>query len=145
MAPVVLTWATVHLCIGGAGVRGISWPALEGLVNIMPEGCLTPGRIFFMFTSLVLYLRACQRLLTLQPQLHIFSIYLLFYCLLKCLLGWFFIIYDCSCQLALGDLEDALRSYMTCLNSNTGTSSDPKILAEASDGLERVKVSCFFC
>jgi hypothetical protein len=33
---------------------------------------------------------------------------------------------------------------MACLNSNTGSSSDPKILAEASDGLERVKVSCFF-
>jgi len=43
-----------------------------------------------------------------------------------------------NCQLALGDLEDASRSYMSCLNSNTG-SSDPKIFAEASDGLERVK------
>ncbi|XP_020398027.1 serine-rich adhesin for platelets isoform X3 [Zea mays] len=46
-----------------------------------------------------------------------------------------------NCHLALGDLEDALRSYMACLNSNTGSSSDPKILAEASDGLERVKGS----
>ncbi|XP_066363209.1 uncharacterized protein [Miscanthus floridulus] len=43
-----------------------------------------------------------------------------------------------NCQLALGDLEDASTSYMSCLNSNTG-SSDPKIFAEASDGLERVK------
>lgn len=32
---------------------------------------------------------------------------------------------------------------MSCLNSNPG-SSDLKIFAEASDGLERVKVSCPF-
>ncbi|KAJ1262633.1 hypothetical protein BS78_09G123700 [Paspalum vaginatum] len=43
-----------------------------------------------------------------------------------------------NCQLALGDLEDASMSYMSCLNSNT-SNSDPKIFAEASDGLERVK------
>ncbi|TVU19134.1 hypothetical protein EJB05_35268, partial [Eragrostis curvula] len=43
-----------------------------------------------------------------------------------------------SCQLALGDLEDASRSYTFCLNSNT-SSSDPKVFAEASDGLDRVK------
>ncbi|AQK85020.1 Heat shock protein DnaJ with tetratricopeptide repeat [Zea mays] len=43
-----------------------------------------------------------------------------------------------KCQLALGDLEDASMSYMSCLNSNT-ESSDPKIFAEASDGLEGVK------
>lgn len=60
----------------------------------------------------------------------------------------FFVIFNCSCHLALGDLEDASRSYMFCLNSNTVSSSDPKISAEASDGLERVKVTClffFFC
>ncbi|KAL6620149.1 hypothetical protein ACP70R_035288 [Stipagrostis hirtigluma subsp. patula] len=43
-----------------------------------------------------------------------------------------------NCQLALGDLEDASRSYASCLNGNT-SSSDPKMRAEASDGLERVK------
>ncbi|WVZ98297.1 hypothetical protein U9M48_043758 [Paspalum notatum var. saurae] len=43
-----------------------------------------------------------------------------------------------NCQLALGDLEDASISYMSCLNSNT-SNTDPKIFAEASDGLERVK------
>jgi hypothetical protein len=55
----------------------------------------------------------------------------------------FFIVFNCRCQLALGDLEDASMSYMSCLNSNT-ESSDPKIFAEASDGLEGVKVSCHF-
>ncbi|KAG2619657.1 hypothetical protein PVAP13_3NG124500 [Panicum virgatum] len=43
-----------------------------------------------------------------------------------------------NCYLALGDLEDASRSYMCCLNNNT-SSSDPKIFTEASDGLEKVK------
>ena len=55
----------------------------------------------------------------------------------------FFIVYKCSCYLALGDLEDASRSYMCCLNNNT-SSSDPKIFTEASDGLEKVKVSWTF-
>ncbi|PUZ66246.1 hypothetical protein GQ55_3G292300 [Panicum hallii var. hallii] len=43
-----------------------------------------------------------------------------------------------NCYLALGDLEDASRSYMSCLNNNT-SSSDPKMFTEASDGLEKVK------
>ncbi|KAG2627966.1 hypothetical protein PVAP13_3KG266533 [Panicum virgatum] len=43
-----------------------------------------------------------------------------------------------NCYLALGDLEDASRSYMSCLNNNT-SSSDPKVFTEASDGLEKVK------
>lgn len=43
-----------------------------------------------------------------------------------------------NCQLALGDLEDASRSYLSCLNSNP-SNPEPKIFAEASDGLERVK------
>ncbi|KAL6845037.1 hypothetical protein ACP4OV_025210 [Aristida adscensionis] len=43
-----------------------------------------------------------------------------------------------NCQLALGYLEDASRSYTSCLNGKS-SSSDPKMLAEASDGLERVK------
>lgn len=55
----------------------------------------------------------------------------------------FFIAYKCSCYLALGDLEDASRIYMSCLNNNT-SSSDPKMFTEASDGLEKVKVSCTF-
>ncbi|KAF8765810.1 hypothetical protein HU200_008322 [Digitaria exilis] len=43
-----------------------------------------------------------------------------------------------NCYLALGDLEDASRSYISCLNSST-SSSEPKMFAEASDGLEKVK------
>ncbi|XP_062231256.1 uncharacterized protein LOC133928786 [Phragmites australis] len=43
-----------------------------------------------------------------------------------------------NCQLALGELEDASRSYTSCLNSNT-SGCDPKMFSEASDGLERVK------
>lgn len=43
-----------------------------------------------------------------------------------------------NCYLALGNLEDASRNYMSCLNSNT-SSSDPKMFTEASDGLEKVK------
>uniref|UniRef100_A0A0E0PLP2 J domain-containing protein n=1 Tax=Oryza rufipogon TaxID=4529 RepID=A0A0E0PLP2_ORYRU len=44
-----------------------------------------------------------------------------------------------NCQLALGDLEDALRSYTACLTSSKTSGSDRKMLAEASDGLERVQ------
>ncbi|KAK3135752.1 hypothetical protein QOZ80_5BG0422960 [Eleusine coracana subsp. coracana] len=43
-----------------------------------------------------------------------------------------------NCQLALGNLEDASRSYTSCLNSST-LGSDHKMFAEASDGLEKVK------
>ncbi|KAK3138940.1 hypothetical protein QOZ80_5AG0375490 [Eleusine coracana subsp. coracana] len=43
-----------------------------------------------------------------------------------------------NCQLALGNLEDASRSYTSCLNSCT-SGSDHKMFAEASDGLEKVK------
>uniref|UniRef100_A0A0D9WFV7 J domain-containing protein n=1 Tax=Leersia perrieri TaxID=77586 RepID=A0A0D9WFV7_9ORYZ len=43
-----------------------------------------------------------------------------------------------NCQLALGDLEDAARSYTNCLKSSK-TGSDKKMFAEASDGLERVQ------
>jgi hypothetical protein len=95
-----------------------------------------------MFTSLVLYLRTRQRLLTLQLQLHIFFSF--FIVLLHPSMSIrFFIVFNCRCQLALGDLEDASTSYMSCLNINT-ESSDPKIFAEVSDGLEGVKVSCHF-
>uniref|UniRef100_A0A0E0L1U9 J domain-containing protein n=1 Tax=Oryza punctata TaxID=4537 RepID=A0A0E0L1U9_ORYPU len=44
-----------------------------------------------------------------------------------------------NCQLALGDLEDAARSYTTCLQSSKTSGSDIKMFAEASDGLERVQ------
>ncbi|CAL4907861.1 unnamed protein product [Urochloa decumbens] len=43
-----------------------------------------------------------------------------------------------NCYLALGDLEDASMSYMSCLDCNA-SSSDPKMFTEASDGLEKVK------
>ncbi|CAL4893242.1 unnamed protein product [Urochloa decumbens] len=42
-----------------------------------------------------------------------------------------------NCYLALGDLEDASVSYMSCLDCSS--SSDPKMFTEASDGLEKVK------
>ncbi|CAN6351235.1 unnamed protein product [Urochloa humidicola] len=42
-----------------------------------------------------------------------------------------------NCYLALGDLEDASRSYMSCLDC--ASNSDPKMFTEASDGLEKVK------
>jgi hypothetical protein len=41
----------------------------------------------------------------------------------------------------LGYLEDASGSYSCCLN-NSSTGSDHKMFAEASSGLERVKVTC---
>jgi hypothetical protein len=37
-----LTWATVPLCMGGAGVREFSRSAWEGLLNAMAGGCPTP-------------------------------------------------------------------------------------------------------
>ncbi|CAN6355391.1 unnamed protein product [Urochloa humidicola] len=43
-----------------------------------------------------------------------------------------------NCYLALGNLEDASMSYMSCLDCNA-SSSDPKMFTEASDGLEKVK------
>lgn len=52
----------------------------------------------------------------------------------------FFYLYKYSCYLALGNLEDASRNYMSYLNSNT-LSSNPKMFTEASNGLEKVKVS----
>ncbi|XP_062181546.1 uncharacterized protein LOC133885814 [Phragmites australis] len=44
-----------------------------------------------------------------------------------------------NCQLALGDLDGASRSYTSCLESSNTSGSDLKIFAEASDGLDRVK------
>ncbi|CAN6333300.1 unnamed protein product [Urochloa humidicola] len=43
-----------------------------------------------------------------------------------------------NCYLALGNLEDASMSYMSCLDCKA-SSSDPKMFTEASDGLEKVK------
>ncbi|KAL5231554.1 hypothetical protein ABZP36_030330 [Zizania latifolia] len=44
-----------------------------------------------------------------------------------------------NCQIALGDLEDAARSYTACLKSSKTSGSDIKMSTEASDGLKRVQ------
>jgi len=41
-----LTWVTVPLCKGGAGVQGFSWPVFSTL-STKPSGGLSPaGRVF---------------------------------------------------------------------------------------------------
>ncbi|XP_072982402.1 uncharacterized protein [Typha latifolia] len=44
-----------------------------------------------------------------------------------------------NCQLALGEIEDALKYFRKCLKSNTDACLDPKIITEATDGLEKAQ------
>lgn len=49
----------------------------------------------------------------------------------------------CSCYLAMGEIENAKEQYMKCLQFGDDDSVDRKLLAEASEGLEKVQVMCF--
>lgn len=45
-----------------------------------------------------------------------------------------------SCYLALGETENASKSFMKCLQEGSDTCVDRKLLVEASEGLEKVQV-----
>jgi len=47
---------------------------------------------------------------------------------------------SCSCYLAMGDIENAKGHYMKCLQFGDDDSVDRKVIAEASEGLEKVQV-----
>nr|CAD1840027.1 unnamed protein product [Ananas comosus var. bracteatus] len=44
-----------------------------------------------------------------------------------------------NCQLALGEIEDALKNFKKCLQSNKEATLDQKILTEASEGLQKAQ------
>lgn len=46
-----------------------------------------------------------------------------------------------SCHLALGEIEDALKRFKKCLQSDDGARSDQKILVEASEGVQKAQVA----
>ncbi|OAY68611.1 DnaJ subfamily C member 7 [Ananas comosus] len=45
-----------------------------------------------------------------------------------------------NCQLALGEIEDALKNFKKCLQSNKEATLDQKILTEASEGLQKAQL-----
>lgn len=44
----------------------------------------------------------------------------------------------------MGEIENARKQYTECLQSGTDNSADRKIVAEASEGLEKAQVMCTF-